>query len=111
MDNRYYKLLQDILDSIGNINVYVGYPLDFAGYEQNKLVQQAVERNFEIIGEAVKRLLDMKPDITISNTRKIINMSNKISHGYDEVELVQIWAVIVNHLPTLKLEVENLIQA
>ncbi|HRI29837.1 MAG TPA: DUF86 domain-containing protein [Chitinophagales bacterium] len=110
MNNRYYKSLQEILDSIERITEYVGLPLDYFGYANNKLVQQAVERNFEIIGEAVKRLLEIEPTVPISNTRKIINMRNKISHGYDEVELVQVWAVIVNHLPTLKQEVEILIK-
>ena len=55
MSNRYYKALQDILDSIDRIAEYVGFPLDYVAYENNKLVQQAVERNLEIIGEAVKR--------------------------------------------------------
>ncbi len=71
--------------------------------------QAAVERHIEIIGEATKHLLEFNPEINITNGRKIINTRNKIAHGYDEVENAEIWNIIINHLPTLKAEVENLL--
>lgn len=110
MNNKYYQALQAIKTSIENIENFIGNPKSFELYDSNLLIQSAVERNLEIIGEATKRLLDINPAITISNTRSIINTRNKISHGYDEIENPQIWGIIINHLPILKLEVENLLK-
>ncbi len=109
MNNKYYQALQAIKTSIENIENFIGNPKSFELYDSNLLIQAAVERNLEIIGEATKRLLDINPAITISNTRSIINTRNKISHGYDEIENPQIWGIIINHLPILKLEVEYLL--
>jgi uncharacterized protein with HEPN domain len=105
MENKYYQSLQTIKNCLENIENFIGNPKTFEVYESNLQLQQAVERNLEIIGEATKRLLEIKPDITISSTRAIINTRNKISHGYDEIENIQIWNIIINHLPILKLEV------
>ena len=102
--------LVDILDSIDRIEVFVGSPKLFSNYDSNILIQQAVERNLEIIGESCKRLLVQKPDITISNIRSIINTRNKISHGYDEIKNSEIWNIITRHLPLLKSEIEFLLE-
>jgi uncharacterized protein with HEPN domain len=47
--------------------------------------------------------------IAISNARKIVDTRNKLTHGYDEIENVQIWSILIKHLPVLKVEVEQLI--
>jgi uncharacterized protein with HEPN domain len=109
MNNKYYQALQNIKTCIDNIENFIGTPKGYELYDGNLLLQAAVERNLEIIGEATKRLLDINPAIAISNTRSIINTRNKISHGYDEIENPQIWGIIINHLPILKTEVENLL--
>ena len=70
----------------------------------------AVERNFEIMGEAMNRILKLKPYIAISHTRKIVDTRNKIVHGYDEIEPENLWNIIINYLPTLKTEVELLLK-
>ena len=54
-------------------------------------------------------MLQIDPEINISETRKILNLRNKISHGYDEIENEQIWGVIVKNLPVLKTEVSSLL--
>jgi len=71
------------------------------------MLQDAVERNIEIIGEAMNNLLKMEPQINISNSRRIVDARNKIIHGYDEIENVQIWGIIINSLPILKKEVKQ----
>ena len=109
MNNKYYQALQTIKTCIENIDNYIGKTKEFEQYNSNLLLQQAVERNLEIIGEATKRLLEINPNIKISNTRSIINTRNKISHGYDEIENPQIWNIIINHLPTLYKEVKELL--
>jgi len=54
-------------------------------------------------------LLKRSPDIIISNARKIVDTRNKLTHGYDEIENVQIWNIIIKHLPLLKKEAEELL--
>ena len=109
MDNRTNKILTDILISIENIESYIGNEKIFDIYDTNYLLQDAVERNLITIGEAVNNLLKKFPDIAISNSRKIVDTRNKLTHGYDEIENVQVWNIIIKHLPVLKNEVINLI--
>lgn len=68
-----------------------------------------MERNIEIIGEAMSRILKVNPQIEISNSRKIVDARNKLIHGYDEISDDVIWGIVVNNLPILKSEVENLL--
>ncbi len=57
MNNKYYQALQTIKTCIENIENHIGSTKIFEQYDSNLLVQQAVERNLEIIGEATKRLI------------------------------------------------------
>lgn len=109
MDNKEKKYLFDIQTCIHNINSYIGEPKTFERFEQNHMLQDAVERNLEIIGEAINQLLKINPSIQISNARRIVDARNKIIHGYDSLEPVNIWAIIINHLPTLTQEVADLL--
>jgi uncharacterized protein with HEPN domain len=106
MDNRQLKLLKDILNGIETIEGYLGEKRIYKDYESNSLLQDGVERNLITIGEAMSGLLKLNPAIEISNSRKIVDARNKLTHGYDEIENVQIWNVIINHLPTLKEEIK-----
>jgi uncharacterized protein with HEPN domain len=110
MDNKTRKILQDILICIENIDNYLGENKIFEEYETNYLVQDAVERNLITIGEAVNQLLKSFPDISISNARRIVDTRNKLTHGYDDIENVQVWSIVIKHLPILKEEVERLIR-
>jgi uncharacterized protein with HEPN domain len=74
------------------------------------MLQDAVERNLAIIGEAINRMLKLKPDINISKARRIVDARNIIIHSYDSLDNTQIWAIIINHLPLLKKEVEALLK-
>ena len=107
MNNKAKKLLFDILTSINSIDSYIGEEKIFEEYESNSMLQDAVERNIEIIGEAMNNLLKMEPSINISSARRIVDARNKIIHGYDEIENVQIWGIIINSLPVLKKEVKR----
>jgi uncharacterized protein with HEPN domain len=109
MDSRAKKLLFDVLSSINNIDNYIGEKRVFEEYESNPMLQDAVERNLEIIGEAVNKLLILIPDIPLTNSRRIVDARNKIIHGYDEIENAQVWGIIINHLPVLKHEVTYLL--
>ena len=107
MDNKARKLLFDIITSIDSIENYIGKQKIFEKYEKTPMLQDAVERNIEIIGEAMNRLLLIEPKINITNARRIVNARNKIIHGYDEIEHTQVWAIVINHLPILKKEAEK----
>lgn len=109
MDNKSNKLLKDILICIENIDSYLGENKIFNEYDTNYLLQDAVERNLITIGEVVNLLLKRMPEIAISNARKIVDTRNKLTHGYDEIENVQIWSIVIKYLPVLKEEVEQLI--
>lgn len=108
-ENAQKKLLFDINTCINNIETYIGKPKEFEQYDGNMLLQDAVERNIITIGEAMNALLKLNPEIEISNARRIVNARNKLTHGYDEIDNTQIWNIIINHIPGLKTEVEQLL--
>ena len=110
MNNEIKKLLKDILNSIEAIDNYTGFKKIFNDYDHNFLVQDAVERNLITIGEAMNGLLKIAPETSITNARKIVNTRNRLTHGYDEIDSTQIWNIIINYLPTLKVEVVKLLE-
>ncbi|MBU2903487.1 DUF86 domain-containing protein [Arenibacter algicola] len=68
--------------------------------------KKAVERNIEIIGEAVNRITNYKnTKIEIQNARQIIGTRNRIAHEYDNISDEVIWTIIVRELPKLKEEI------
>ena len=111
MDRNIKKFLFDISEAIEHIEDYTGSPKIFANYEKNKQLQQAVERNLEIIGEATKRILEIESSINISNVRRIVDARNRIIHGYDEIDNTEIWSIINNSLPILKEEINKLLNS
>ena len=108
MDRTIKKFLFDISSAIDSIEEYIGSPKMFADYDNNRQLQQAVERNLEIIGEATKRILEIDPNIKISNARKIVSARNRIIHGYDDIDNAEIWSIVINNLPILKQEIDEL---
>ncbi|MDB4927392.1 HepT-like ribonuclease domain-containing protein [Mucilaginibacter sp.] len=110
MQREIKKYLFDILTCIENIETFIGKSKAFEDFKKNMMLQHAVERNIEIIGEAVNNLLKIHPEINITNARRMVDARNKIIHGYDGIQPEQIWNIIINHLPSLKLEVQNLLE-
>ncbi|WP_075602362.1 HepT-like ribonuclease domain-containing protein [Saccharicrinis aurantiacus] len=104
------KYLYDIKVSIDSIFDYLGDKRDFFEYQNNKLLRRAVEREIEIIGEAMNRILKIAPDVNIENARQIVDTRNWVIHGYDKVDDVVIWGIISKHLPKLIIEVEKLLE-
>ncbi len=111
MDEKILKWLYDIRNAINEIDDYfANVPLDFTHYKNNTILKRAVERDLEIIGEAVKRILNNDPNFPIENARRIVGLRNQIIHAYDNISDENIWAIIIKHLPLLKNEVTNLIK-
>ncbi|MDR3350899.1 MAG: DUF86 domain-containing protein [Prevotellaceae bacterium] len=73
------------------------------------MLKRAIERNLEIIGEAVNRILTKDPTIFIENARKIVGLRNQAIHSYDSISDENIWAIIINNLPELKKDIDKLI--
>lgn len=110
MDNTIKTWLYDILSSINEIESYfVDTPKLFEVYQNDLKTKRAVERNIEIIGEAMNRILKEDNQIEISNSRKIVDVRNRIIHGYDSVSDDVIWGIVIKNLPVLQKEVEVLL--
>ena len=73
----------------------------------NKTKRRAVERELEIIGEAINKLLKINSQMMISYSRQIVDLRNKIIHSYDNVNNIVIWKIIIKDIPVLQKEVEN----
>lgn len=78
MDDKIKKYLFDIHEAILSIESYLDGKRDFNVYLQNKMLRRAVEREFEIIGEAINKLDNMNPDLQISAKKHIIGMRNRL---------------------------------
>jgi uncharacterized protein with HEPN domain len=104
------KLLTDIIIAITSIDDHLEYQRDFAAYKANKTKRRAVERELEIIGEAVNNLLKIDPQFPIPYAKLIIDLRNKIIHAYDNVNDTIIWKIIMIDIPVLKQEVETLLK-
>ena len=109
MDIEIKAWLYDILNSINEIDSFLLDFEEFDTYKNDLKTRRAVERNVEIIGEAMSRILQKNASIELSNSRKIVDTRNRIIHGYDSVSDEIIWAIVISHLPQLKSEVETLL--
>ena len=112
MDEKILKYLYDIEFAISEIDSYfINKPKDFNVYKQNTMLKRAVERDLEIIGEAVNNIVKKDKNYLekISEAKSIIGLRNLVIHAYDSISDENIWAVIINHLPKLKSEIKALI--
>jgi uncharacterized protein with HEPN domain len=98
-----------MLDAIKQIQIYVrGKSSD--DFLSDRLLQDGVVRNFEILGEAARKILDAAPD---ASTRfpgipfaAIYGMRNQLAHGYFAIDLETVWKVIERDIPELRREIE-----
>lgn len=108
MDKAIKVWLEDIETAIMEINEFLPAKRDFNEFEKDLKTKRAVERNIEIIGEAMRRVLKVEPNIKISDTRKIVDTRNRIIHGYDSVSDEIIWLIVTRYLPKLLEELRQL---
>ena len=85
---------------------------DFADYEQDDMLRSAVERQFEVIGDALAQLYKLDSAIAsrISGHRRVIAFLNILIHGCAEVDSRLVWEVVETSLVTLPREVAELTQ-
>jgi uncharacterized protein with HEPN domain len=105
------KYLFDILQAAKRVAEFTKNR-QFSDYERDALLRAAVERQFEIVGEALRRLA--KEDATtialISEHARIIAFRNILVHGYADIDDRIIWDIVQSKLPTLLREVESLLE-
>jgi uncharacterized protein with HEPN domain len=111
MNEKILKYLFDIKLAIDEIDFFfTENEKRFDTYKSNILLKRAIERNLEIIGEAVNRILSINSNFPISNAKRIVGLRNQIIHSYDNISDENIWGIVINHLPKLKIEVDELIK-
>lgn len=110
MQGETLKLLTDVRSALGDIKAFTA-GIDLACYESDPLRNAAVERKFEVIGEACNRLSlrDEETYEKISHAPQIIGFRNRLIHGYDSVDHGIVWDVIQNKLPLLGEEIDRLL--
>jgi len=104
------KLLFDVRQASELIESFVR-GRSFEDYLHDPMLRSAVERQFEIMGEALKRLAKTDPEVAsqIPDHRRVIDFRNVFSHGYDLVLDEVVWGILVEHLPTLSATVLQLL--
>jgi uncharacterized protein with HEPN domain len=83
-----------------------------ADYQNDPLLRSGVERQFEIIGEALNQAIQHDPSVAelISNTSRIISFRNRLIHGYATISDHVVWGVLETSLPVLNREVKSLLE-
>jgi uncharacterized protein with HEPN domain len=110
-EDRVYKWLLDVQSAILEIEEFLPKnPKNYKILQRKTILKRALERNIEIIGEAITRILVIDPEICITNARRIISTRNFIIHEYEKVSDEVIWSIALSHIPLLKIEIEELIE-
>ena len=107
MDIRILSWLHDIIKSIDEIFLFLGERRDFKSYLADIKTKKAVERNLEIIGEAVYRILKVDNEFELENAKNIIGTRNRIIHSYDNISDEIIWTIISREL---KVQIEEILK-
>jgi len=110
MDIKIKTWLLNIQQSIDEIFIFLGDSRDFIVYKSDLKTKKAVERNLEIIGEAVSRILKEDKNFQLNNAKNIIGTRNRIIHSYDNISDEVIWTIVCRELPELKNQVEELLR-
>ena len=112
MNDETKKNLVDILQAAEEIQDFVR-GMDRKAYRSSPVTQRAVERDFEIIGEALNRIKNTDDALIgkISEHHRIIGFRNILIHGYDIVDEAIVWQAVTKHLPLLIKEAKEMLSA
>jgi uncharacterized protein with HEPN domain len=103
MRNTVQKRLLDAREACRAIQAFVA-GCSFGDYEQDLKLRSAVERQFEIIGEALNRAATEEPGLVdlVPEVRRVVALRNRVIHGYDSVDDELLWQACHVHVPRLE---------
>ena len=110
MDFRIKTWLLDIHQSIDEIFLFLGEHRDFNAYKEDLKTRKAVERNLEIIGEAINRITKVDSNLQLKDAKYIVGTRNRIIHNYDNISDEVIWTIVCRELPELKKQIDKLLE-
>ena len=101
------QYLGDILQAIAHIQQFLN-GVSFEQYRNTPLIYRATEREFTIIGEAVRQMEYHFPEVRdrIEHIRMIVDFRNFIIHEYSHVDDAAVWETAVHHAPVLRSQIE-----
>lgn len=103
MDEDVKVWLRDVLDAIEEVESYFSVvPKRFDEFLRHPMCQKAVERQVEIMGEAINRILRRIPDFPLPNARSVVQTRNRVIHSYDSVTPEFLWSLVIKFIPRLK---------
>ena len=107
--DRLFKYVLDIEAVIEEIEqVQEECDNNFNKFSENFMAVRTVERDLQIIGEAIKKMLQINPELNFTNIRNIVRLRDLLAHQYDIVDPAILWGIIIKDLSTLKAEVAKL---
>ena len=108
------KTRQRLLDALDSCRVIRRYTdgVDFAAYEGDAMLRDAVERRLGIIGEALHRAAALEPALAeqLPELRQIVGLRNRVIHGYDDVNAEIVWNVVEHRIPSLQDRLVDLLE-
>lgn len=111
MDEMIKKYLYDMLQAISEIEIAEErFGRQYEIFENDVIFRKFVERNIEILGEAMNRILKINSEIEITSARKIVDTRNYVIHAYDSLKPDILWAIVINHIPRLKADIQRLVK-
>ncbi|MBU3603226.1 DUF86 domain-containing protein [Polynucleobacter sp. AP-Kaivos-20-H2] len=110
---RLHDYLEHILEAIKRIEGYCA-DIDELGFINSQLIQDAVIRNFEVIGEASKNIERIFPEFLVQHPDLPLliayEMRNALAHGYFKVDMQIVWKTIEVNLPNLQTQITKIIK-
>jgi uncharacterized protein with HEPN domain len=86
--------------------------LTLEGYSNTRAIRSRVEREFTILGEAIRQLPDAQPEMEakITGAGKIIAFRNQPAHAYFAIHDATVWDLVQAHVPVLRREIEAILK-
>lgn len=111
MDEYIMTCLVDVQNACSEVEMFFAdQPKIFEQFKTDMLRVRAVERNVEIMGEAINRILKHDPTFDLPNSRAIISTRNRVIHGYDSVTPEFLWSLVIKHIPALKKDIDTILE-
>lgn len=113
MKNETQKALSDALSASQDIQRFTSGIPGLDGYERDRMIQAAVERKFEIVGEALSRAKSAEPALVENHWlyRRFIEFGDIITHGVEVVSNRTVWQTAQSELPILMEELRRLLES